>query len=197
MVSHYLISSKGVGTIQRNLYWPQLKRAPLFIPPVKEQICIANFLDKKTAQIDEAITIKEKQIELLKERKQIIIQKAVTQGLNPDVPMKDSGVDWIGEIPEHWIIRRAKYIFKKQSRPVRADDGVITCFRDGEVTLRSNRRTEGFTFAMKEHGYQGIRKRRFSNTCNGRIRWSNWRFRFRRKVFTGIFSVYTTYGCIY
>ncbi|MCP4057774.1 MAG: restriction endonuclease subunit S [Pseudoalteromonas sp.] len=110
MVSHYLISSKGVGTIQRNLYWPQLKRAPLFIPPVEEQISIANFLDQKTAQIDEAIAIKEKQIELLKERKQIIIQKAVTRGLNTDVPMKDSGVDWIGEIPEHWAVKRLKHL---------------------------------------------------------------------------------------
>ncbi len=110
MVSHYLISSKGVGTIQRNLYWPQLKRAPLFIPPVEEQLSIANFLDTKTAQIDEAISIKEKQIALLKERKQIIIQKAVTQGLNTDVQMKDSGVEWIGQIPEHWEIKKLRYL---------------------------------------------------------------------------------------
>lgn len=124
----------------------------------KEQTSIANFLDKKTAQIDEAIAIKEKQIKLLKERKQIIIQQAVTQGLDTNAPMKDSGVDWIGEIPEHWEVRRAKYIFIKQSREVREEDGVVTCFRDGQVTLRANRRTEGFTFASKEHGYQGIRK---------------------------------------
>ncbi|EPO2452523.1 restriction endonuclease subunit S [Providencia rettgeri] len=73
-----------------------------FIPPQDQQTRIANFLDKKTAQIGEAIAIKEKQISLLKERKQIIIQQAVTQGLDPNVPMKDSGVDWIGEIPAHW-----------------------------------------------------------------------------------------------
>lgn len=119
---------------------------------------VANFLDKKTALIDEAISIKEQQISLLKERKQIIIQQAVTQGLDPNVPMKDSGVDWIGKIPEHWEVRRAKYIFKKENRPVRLEDDVVTCFRDGQVTLRTNRRTEGFTFATKEHGYQGIRK---------------------------------------
>ena len=65
---------------------------------------IANFLDKKTALIDEAISIKEKQINLLKEHKQIIIQQAVTQGLDPNVPMKDSGVDWIGDIPEPWEV---------------------------------------------------------------------------------------------
>ncbi len=66
-------------------------------------------MTKKTAQIDEAIAIKEKQIALLKERKQIIIQKAVTQGLNPNAPMKDSGVDWIGKIPAHWDFSKLKY----------------------------------------------------------------------------------------
>ncbi|WP_404358368.1 restriction endonuclease subunit S [Methylotuvimicrobium sp. KM1] len=74
-----------------------------------EQTLIANFLDQKTAQIDEAIAIKQQQISLLKERKQIIIQQAVTQGLDPNVPMKDSGIDWIGEIPEHWTTVKLKY----------------------------------------------------------------------------------------
>lgn len=112
MVSHYLICSKGVGTIQRNLYWPQLKRVPIYLPPIAEQCKIADFLDQKTTQIDEAIAIKEKQIALLKERKQIIIQQAVTQGLDPNVPMKDSGVDWIGQIPEHWESPKLKLVCK-------------------------------------------------------------------------------------
>ena len=129
-----------------------------FVPLLGQQTLIANFLEKKTTQINDAIAIKEQQISLLKERKQIIIQQAVTQGLDPNVPMKDSGVDWIGRIPEHWEVRRAKYIFKKENRPVSLEDDVVTCFRDGQVTLRTNRRTEGFTFATKEHGYQGIRK---------------------------------------
>lgn len=111
MVANYLVSSKGVGTIQRNLYWPQLKRALVFLPPTEEQLLIACFLDKKTALIDEAISIKEKQINLLKERKQIIIQQAVTQGLDPNVPMKDSGVDWIGKVPAHWEVKKMKFIF--------------------------------------------------------------------------------------
>ncbi|MEQ5149555.1 restriction endonuclease subunit S [Providencia stuartii] len=79
-----------------------LKHTKLWLASEEEQILIANFLDKKTALIDEAISIKEKQINLLKEHKQIIIQQAVTQGLDPNVPMKDSGVDWIGKIPAHW-----------------------------------------------------------------------------------------------
>ena len=71
---------------------------------------------------------------------------------------KDSGVDWLGEIPEEWSTEKGKWLFNKMDRPIRKDDGIVTCFRDGEVTLRSNRRTDGFTNALKEHGYQGIRK---------------------------------------
>ncbi|MCX9487280.1 restriction endonuclease subunit S [Vibrio cholerae] len=144
--------------LRQNLSFLDFKRLPIFEIPEDTQKLIANYLEKKTAQVDDAIAIKEQQISLLKERKQIIIQQAVTQGLDPNVPMKDSGVDWIGKIPEHWEVRRAKYIFKKENRPVSLEDDVVTCFRDGQVTLRTNRRTEGFTFATKEHGYQGIRK---------------------------------------
>ena len=79
-------------------------------PSLKVQTAIANFLDEKTAKIDEAIAIKQKQIELLKERKQIIIQQAVTQGLDSTVPMKDSGVEWIGQIPAHWEVRKFKFL---------------------------------------------------------------------------------------
>jgi type I restriction enzyme, S subunit len=86
-----------------------------FVPEKTIQSAIANFLDQKTAQIDEAISIKEKQIALLKERKQIIIQKAVTQGLDPNAPMKDSGVDWIGQIPEHWSLKKLRYLGRTQN----------------------------------------------------------------------------------
>ena len=96
-MSYPAINSTELG----NLY--------LLEPPIDQQTLIANFLDKKTAQIDEAIAIKEQQIALLKERKRIIIQKAVTQGLDPDVPMKDSDVDWIGEIPVHWDVVALAY----------------------------------------------------------------------------------------
>lgn len=84
-------------------------------PSLSEQTAIANFLDQKTAQIEEAIAIKEQQIGLLKERKQIIIQKAVTQGLNPNVPMKDSGVEWIGKVPKHWGVKKLRYLGKTQN----------------------------------------------------------------------------------
>lgn len=71
---------------------------------------------------------------------------------------KDSGVEWLRQIPSHWDVQRSKFIFKKIERKVNEEDQIVTCFRDGQVTLRANRRTEGFTNALKEHGYQGIRK---------------------------------------
>jgi type I restriction enzyme, S subunit len=80
------------------------------VPTFSEQTTIASFLDRQTALIDKAINIKEKQIELLKERRQIIIHKAVTRGLNPKVKTKESGVDWIGEIPEHWEIKALRFL---------------------------------------------------------------------------------------
>ena len=70
--------------------------------------------------------------------------------------MKDSGIEWIGKIPEGWSIERGKNIMQKLERSVLEDDRVITCFRDGEVTLRANRREEGFTISTQETGYQGI-----------------------------------------
>ena len=70
--------------------------------------------------------------------------------------MKDSGVAWVGLMPDDWRVQRGKFILKLLNRPVKDTDDVITCFRDGEVTLRKNRRTDGFTVSVKEIGYQGI-----------------------------------------
>ncbi|RIZ51536.1 restriction endonuclease subunit S [Vibrio sp. PID23_8] len=148
MVANYLVNSKGVGTIQRNLYWPQLKRALVFFPGLDEQIAIANFLDEKTSQIDEAISIKQKQIELLKERKQIIIQQAVTQGLNPNVPMKDSGVDWIGTIPEHWSVKRAKYLLDEINE--RSETGLEELLSVSHMTGVTPRSEKNVTMFMAE-----------------------------------------------
>ena len=71
---------------------------------------------------------------------------------------RPSGIQWVKEIPSHWRVERAKWLFERAERPVRPEDDVVTAFRDGQVTLRTNRRTEGFTNAIQEHGYQGIRK---------------------------------------
>lgn len=128
------------------------------IPAITEQTSIATFLDRETAKIDALVTEQRRLMELLKEKRQAVISHAVTKGLNPDAPMKPSGIEWLGEVPKHWNIERGRFLFHKQDLPPEADDGVVTAFRDGQVTLRENRRTEGFTFAVLEVGYQRVRE---------------------------------------
>ena len=95
----------------QNIDYGKLRENSLPIPPLSEQKSIAAYLDAQTSKIDEAIVQQQKMIDLLNERKQIIINNAVTKGLDSNVPMKDSGVDWIGMIPEHWNINRFKNLF--------------------------------------------------------------------------------------
>ena len=128
------------------------------MPPLEEQKKISTFLDKKIGKIDKVSKKIQQEITDLEEYRKSIITKAVTKGLNPNVPMKDSGIPWIGEIPQNWKIIKGKYLFRLLSKPVKKDDQVITCFRDGQVTLRVKRRTTGFTMSDQEIGYQGIDK---------------------------------------
>ena len=93
-----------------------IKAIRLLLPPLPEQTAIANFLDEKCNKIDRAVAQKEKLVELLKERKQIVIQHAVTKGLNPDAKLKDSGVEWIGEFPEEWGVKRLKYVLEERTK---------------------------------------------------------------------------------
>ena len=94
----------------KNISYPELSYSILPIPPLPEQTAIATFLDRKTAAIDRAVAQKERLIELLRERKRIVVQRAVTRGLDEGVEMRDSGVEWIGEIPAHWEVKLFKYI---------------------------------------------------------------------------------------
>lgn len=126
------------------------------VPPVGEQRAIASYLDKRCEEIDAVVADIQSQIDVLEQYKRSVITETVTKGLNPDAGMKDSGIQWIGQMPAHWNCIRGKYILRYMQKPVKEDDGVITCFRDGEVTLRSNRREDGFTMSDKEIGYQGI-----------------------------------------
>lgn len=121
-VSFFGSASDGVRIGQWDLSKVRMKVIPFILPTEEEQILIANFLDKKTAQIDEAIAIKKHQIGLLKERKQIIIQKAVTQGLDPNVPMRDSQIIGVGLVPEHWDIVFNRRVFRENSRQVKGDE---------------------------------------------------------------------------
>ena len=114
-IEEYYRVGRGIVADLWTTRYDEMRTMMLALPSIKEQTAIANFLDAKTTQIDEAIAIKEQQIALLNERKQILIQQAVTQGLDPTVPMKDSGVEWIGKIPEHWEIKRLKYVLDERT----------------------------------------------------------------------------------
>jgi type I restriction enzyme S subunit len=102
--------------VRQTLNWNDIANCDLIFPPILEQTAIANFLDRKTVLIDQAVDIKQKQIELLKEHRQILIHKAVTRGLNAGAKLKDSGVEWIGQIPEGWGVKRLKEFCKAFGR---------------------------------------------------------------------------------
>jgi len=105
-ISFFGSASDGVRIGQWDLSKPRMKEIPFLVPSKDEQTAIAQFLNDKTQKIDEAIRVKEKQIALLKERRQVLIHQAVTRGLDKDVKLKDSGVEWIGEVPEGWTITK-------------------------------------------------------------------------------------------
>ena len=146
----------GIRVRSCDLRWNKLSELIYPVPPLDEQKSIVCFLDNKCSEIDVISADIQKEIEILEQYKRSVVTETVTKGLNPDAEMKDSGVPWIGKMPANWACIKGKYILKYMQKPVKPDDGVITCFRDGEVTLRSNRREDGFTMADKEIGYQGI-----------------------------------------
>ena len=103
-------ASMGRGTTVKHIYPDELKRLLLAVPPLPEQTAVAAFLDRETAKIDALIGEQQRLIELLQEKRQAVISHAVTKGLNPDAPMKDSGIEWLGEVPEHWDVLPVKYL---------------------------------------------------------------------------------------
>lgn len=148
------------STNQIHLQRDLLKNHYIQCPPLSEQRAIADWLDAKCSDIDAAIELQQRMIDKLKAYKTAVIHQAVTKGLDKNLKprdLKDSGIKWLGMIPKHWDILRAKNIFVRKNRLVREEDETITCFRDGQVTLRKNRRSDGFTEAVKEIGYQGVR----------------------------------------
>lgn len=168
---HYLLHSYDVKKVfyalgsglRQNLSYDDFKYLRLPIPSTEEQHAITAFLDEKCAKVDEAVRIKEEQIALLRERRQILIQQAVTRGLNPDAPMKDSGIEWMGQIPAHWNVRRVKHVglispSRTLDRVIPNDDVVVflpmeAVLPDGTVVQDDRRKSKeiysGFTYFRK------------------------------------------------
>ena len=103
---------KGIVADLWSTNYSSMSGITLAMPPLREQMAIASFLDRETAKIDDLIAQQEKLIELLQEKRQAVISHAVTKGLNPSAPMKDSGVEWLGEMPEHWIATPLKHCLR-------------------------------------------------------------------------------------
>lgn len=113
LVSQFALASKGIGSGFNRLYSDKFGAITLSLPPRDDQRAIVRFLAHANQKIDGFIRAKRKLIGLLNEQKQAIIHQAVTRGLDPSVPLKPSGIPWLGDIPKHWGVRRAKYLFRE------------------------------------------------------------------------------------
>ena len=130
---YYMLSPSTVNIIDSSTYGVKMPRAnwhfignlPVVVPPMPEQQAIADFLDRETARIDEMIARKQRLIELLQEQRTALITRIVTKGLSSDVPMKDSGVEWLGEIPANWEVKKLKYVAEiiTGNTPPKSDPG--------------------------------------------------------------------------
>ena len=131
------IVSESVGVSYPAISSTEIGNMSIAIPVPEEQARIACYLDAKCAEIDALIAAKEKTNALLKERRQSIIYEAITKGLNPDVPMKDSGIEWIGQIPEHWGMMRAKYFAEITNGSDPKTEGDIPVYGSGSESFRT------------------------------------------------------------
>jgi type I restriction enzyme S subunit len=128
-----------VGGAMTRFTVDMISRFLFAIPPLSEQSVISTFLDRETAKIDALIAEQQRLIELLQKKRQAFISHAVTKGLNPDAPMKDSGVEWLGEVPEHWSRMRLRALFRQEKRQDQLANPVLSVYRDYGVILKDSR----------------------------------------------------------
>jgi type I restriction enzyme, S subunit len=141
----YLCRSKGVWTSRLLLNPEAFFNIPIIRPPLAEQDAIVGFLEEKTAVINKFITHKQQLIELLQEQKQVVVNTAVTQGLDPHVPRKPSGIEWLGDIPAQWEEKRAKWYFDKiDDRSETGEEELLSVSHITGVTPRSEKNVTMF-----------------------------------------------------
>jgi len=153
------IPTRQSGTTFMGITQESVEEFPLVICPIEEQQKIANFLDHETAKIDTLIEKQQQLIKLLKEKRQAVISHAVTKGLNPQAPMKDSGVEWLGEVPEHWVTKSYRYACKiyrgKFGHRPRNDpafyDGEYPFIQTGDVA-RAGKMITSYSQTLNEKG---------------------------------------------
>ena len=148
MVNQFVTASKGVGDIQRQIYWPLLRFVQTLLPPLSEQAAIVRYLDHADRRIRRYIGAKKKLIKLLEEQKQALIHRAVTRGLDPNVHLKPSGMEWLGDVPEHWELRPAKWYFQEaDERSETGSEELLSVSHITGVTPRSEKNITMFKAA--------------------------------------------------
>ncbi|EPF3215550.1 restriction endonuclease subunit S [Enterobacter hormaechei] len=164
-ISKQLMLKATASSAQPKLNKDDFKTIFCCYPPLNEQVKISAFLDRETAKIDNLIEKQQQLIELLKEKRQAVISHAVTKGLNPDMPMKDSGVEWLGEVPEHWKIKRCKNLFAFVTSGSRgwagfySDEGDLF-FRIANLTRDSiNPKLDSIQYVTPPKGSEGERSK--------------------------------------
>lgn len=212
IVNEFMNASLSVGTIQRQIKSHLLKKIKIPFPSLGEQAQIANFLDQETQKIDNLIAKQEKLIELLEEQRKSIISYAVTKGVNPNSKMKVSGLEWLGEIPEHWNILKSKQLFNQQSQKALPNDEQLTAsqkygvipqqlfmeYENAKVVLALSG-TENFkhidknNFVISLRSFQGGIERCYYNGCvspaytvlkaNREIDYSFWAYLFKSDMY--------------
>jgi type I restriction enzyme S subunit len=169
------LNASTIGAKMPRVGWEDMAALAVTLPPHKEQTQIARFLDHETARIDALIAEQQRLIELLKEKRQAVISHAVTKGLDPTVPMKDSGVEWLGEVPAHWVVSRAKLvsdIFVPQRNKPELNDSegipwvTMEDMNGGYISATNLRVTE---FAADEAGSKVLKKGAVIASCVGRF----------------------------
>lgn len=136
MVDQYLINSKSVGSIQRNIYWPSLKRTRVIIPPMEEQLQIVRFLNWKLSMVNRLINTKRKEIKAIDALKRSMVSSAVTHGLDLSAPMKFCGVKWLGNIPAHWQTIKLRQILHPVSVKNHPELPLLSVVREQGVIVR-------------------------------------------------------------
>ncbi|MCB9595076.1 MAG: restriction endonuclease subunit S [Sandaracinaceae bacterium] len=138
-----------MGSVHNTIYMPDIRALRIALPPPPEQDGIVAFLDRETAKLDALIAEQQRLIELLKEKRQAVISHAVTKGLDPGVPMKDSGIEWLGRVPKHWqLAKLGRYAtVENGTTPSRRDpghwDGDVAWLASGSVNQRRVREPSG------------------------------------------------------
>ena len=155
MIDQFYIVSKGVGSIQRNIYWPEFKRSIVPVPPREEQEQIVRYLDWKVSKINKLIHGYQRQIKLLEERKRAQITYMVTHDRFCDERV-ESEIYWLKDIPVNWHVTRLKHILQKQDRPVLPNAELLICSNSGDVKPRGDNKLG--LVADNDDIYQGVAK---------------------------------------